>query len=78
VRFGSLRLRAILALLVLTTLVPLGIFAGWLIFRSWQQQQAIVERRGVETARAIMVAVDQEIESVRSSLAAFAMTEVLD
>ncbi len=77
-RFGSLRLRAILALLVLTTLVPLGIFAGWLIFRSWQQQQAIVERRGVETARAIMVAVDQEMESVRSSLSAFAMTEVLD
>jgi PAS domain S-box-containing protein len=78
VRLSSLRLRAILALLVLTTLVPLGIFAGWLIFRSWQQQQAIVERRSVETARAVMVAVDQEMESVRSSLQAFAVTEVLD
>ncbi len=77
-RFGSLRLRAILALLVLTTLVPLGIFAGWLIFRSWQQQQSIVERRGVETARAIMVAIDQEIESVRRSLQAFAVTAALD
>jgi PAS domain S-box-containing protein len=78
VRFGSLRLRAILALLVLTTLVPLGIFAGWVIFKSWQQQRTVVERRGVETARAIMVAVDQELESVRTSLAAFAVTDVLD
>jgi PAS domain S-box-containing protein len=78
VRFGSLRLRAILALLVLTTLVPLGIFAGWLIYRSWQQQQTLVERRGVETARAIMVAVDQELQSVRTSLNAFALTAVLD
>ena len=66
VRFGKLRLRAILALLVLTTTVPLGLFAGLVICKSWQQQRALVERRNVETARAVMVAVDQDVESVRA------------
>jgi signal transduction histidine kinase/CheY-like chemotaxis protein len=73
-----LRLRTLLTLLVLTTLVPLGLFAGLLIGRFGQQQRAIVERQNVETARAISVAVDQQVESGRSALQVLAMLEIFD
>ena len=43
--FGGMRLRTLLTLLVLTTLIPLGLFASLLIGRLWQQQRAIVERQ---------------------------------
>ncbi|MEJ0036392.1 MAG: ATP-binding protein [Gammaproteobacteria bacterium] len=76
-RFGKLRLRAILALLVLTTSVPLGLFAGILIVRSSHEQRAFVEQRNVETARAVSVAVDQHVESARAALQALAATDVL-
>jgi sensor histidine kinase regulating citrate/malate metabolism len=77
VRFGKLRLRAILALLVLTTSVPLGLFAGILIVRSSHEQRALVEQRNVETARAVSVAVDQQVESARAALQALAATDLL-
>src|SRR6185369_2841053 len=77
VRFGKLRLRAILALLVLTTSVPLGLFAGILIVRSSHEQRALVEQRNVETARAVAVAVDQHVESARAALQALAATDLL-
>ena len=75
--FGKLRLRAILALLVLTTSVPLGLFAGILIVRSSHEQRALVEQRNVETARAVSVAVDQHVESARAALQALAATDLL-
>jgi PAS domain S-box-containing protein len=78
VRFGKLRLRAVLALLVLTTTLPLGLFAGLLIARSSHEQRSIIDRRNVETARAVSVAIDQHVESVRAALQALAATEVLD
>ncbi len=78
VRFGKLRLRAILALLVLTTTLPLGLFAGTLIARYSSEARSIVERRNVETARAVSVAIDQHVESVRSALQALAATALLD
>jgi PAS domain S-box-containing protein len=77
VRFGKMRLRAILALLVLTTSLPLGLFAGLLIVRSSHEQRALVEQRNVETARAVAVAVDQHVESARAALQALAATELL-
>jgi len=77
VQFGKLRLRAILALLVLTTSVPLGLFAGILIVRSSHEQRALVEQRNVETARAVSVAVDQHVESARAALQALAATDLL-
>lgn len=76
--FGKLRLREILALLVLTITLPLSIFAGVLIFRSSHDQVAIIERRNVETARAVSVAVDQYVESVRATLLAFAAVELFN
>lgn len=75
---GRLRLRTLLALLVLTTLIPLGLFAGLLIGRFGHQQRAIVERQNVETARAISVAIDQEVESGRSALQVLAMLDIFD
>jgi signal transduction histidine kinase len=78
VHFGRLRLRTLLALLVLTTLIPLGLFAALLIGRLWQQQGATVERQGVETARAISVAIDQEVESGRSALQVLAALDLYD
>ena len=77
VRFGKLRLRVILALLVLTTSVPLGLFAGILIVRSSHEQRALVEQRNVETARAVSVAMDQHVESARAALQALAATDLL-
>jgi PAS domain S-box-containing protein len=63
-----LRLGALLALLVLATTVPLGLFAGWLVLASWEQQRAVVDRQAIDTARAISVAIDQEIESTIAAL----------
>ncbi len=77
-RFGKLRLRAILALLVLTTSVPLGVFGGLLIKRSADEQRTLVERRNVETARAVSVAVDQHVESARATLQVLAATDLLN
>lgn len=76
-RFGKLRLRAILALLVLTTSVPLVVFAGLLIVRSADEQRSLVEQRNVETARAVSVAVDQHVESARAALQTLAATDLL-
>jgi len=78
VQFGKLRLRAILALLVLTISLPLGVFAGVFIVRYANEQRALVEQRNVETARAVSVAVDQHIESARSALQVLAASELLD
>jgi PAS domain S-box-containing protein len=77
VGFGKLRLRAILALLVLIASVPLGLFAGILIVRSSHEQRALVEQRNVETARAVSVAVDQHVESARAALQTLAATDLL-
>jgi signal transduction histidine kinase len=76
--FGRLRLRTLLALLVLTTLIPLGLFSGLLIGRLWQQQRTIVERQNVETARAISLAVDQEVASGRSALQVLAALDIFE
>jgi PAS domain S-box-containing protein len=78
VRFGKLRLRAILALLVLATSVPLGLFAGLLIVQASHGQRAFIEQRNVDTARAVSVAVDQHVESARAALQALAATDLLN
>jgi signal transduction histidine kinase/CheY-like chemotaxis protein len=62
------RLRLILALLVLTTTVPLAVFAGTLIWSSWRQQQILIDEQNIELARAIRVAIDQEVERTISAL----------
>src|SRR5690242_7970426 len=73
----NFKLRGILALLVLATTLPLGLFGALLILVSWQQQRALVDRQNVDTARAISIAVDKEIESAINALNALASLDVL-
>ena len=60
------------------TIVPLGLFAGRLVFTSWQQQQDLVNGQNVERARAISVAVDQEVHSTITALNALAVLASID
>jgi signal transduction histidine kinase len=61
-------LGVVLSLLVLATTVPLGIFAAGLIRASLGQQRAIVDRQNIEIARAISVAIDQEVDRTIGAL----------
>ena len=73
-----LRLRTLLAVLVLVTTLPVAAFAGWLISRWSAQQQALIDRQNIEQARAILVAVDKEVESTIASLNVLALLEAVD
>ena len=72
------RLRTILALLVLATTVPLGLFAARLIWTSWTQQQFLVDRQNVEQARAASVAVDLQVDRAIAALRVLAALEQID
>jgi PAS domain S-box-containing protein len=61
--------RTVLALIVLAVAVPVGLFAAILIDHSWRQQGAVVDRQNVDTARAMLVAVDQEVQKTAAVLA---------
>ncbi|MEN3337003.1 MAG: hypothetical protein V7647_679 [Acidobacteriota bacterium] len=73
-----IRLRTILALLVLATTVPLGLFAARLIWTSWTQQQALIDRQNLEQARAASMAVDQEVDRTVTALHVLAALDVVD
>ena len=73
-----IHLRTILAWLVLATTVPLALFAGRLIWTSWTQQQALVDRQNVEQARAVSLSVDLEINRAMTALEVLATLEPID
>jgi hypothetical protein len=73
-----LRLRTLLGVLVLVTTIPVAAFAAWLVSRSSAQQQTLIDQQNVEQARAVLVAVDQEIESTIASLNVLAQLEPVD
>src|SRR6476661_11138270 len=73
-----LRLRTLLIVLVLVTAVPIAVFAAWLISRSSAQQEALIDRQNIEQARAVIVAVDQEIEDVIASLNVLTLLEPIE
>ncbi|MDQ3348774.1 MAG: sensor histidine kinase, partial [Acidobacteriota bacterium] len=54
-------LRTILALLVLATTLPLGLFAARLIWTSWSQQQVQVDAQNIQQARTVSEAIDDEV-----------------
>ena len=68
----------VLGLLVLTTTLPLGLFAARLIWTSWKQQQAMVDRQNIDTARAISVGVDQEVRGTIAALNVLASVDAVD
>ena len=54
-------LRTILALLVLATTLPLGLFAAHLIWTSWTQQQQLVDAQNIQQVRTLAEQVDEEV-----------------
>ena len=62
------RLRTVLTLIVLATMLPVGVFAALRLFDSWQRQREIVDRQNIETARAISIAIDKEVERTVTGL----------
>ena len=74
----QIRLGTILALLLFVTIVPLGLFSGQLVWQSWQQQQVLVNGQNVERARAISVALSQEVQSTITALYSLAKLGHID
>ena len=72
------RLRTLLIILILVTTLPVAAFAAWVISRSTVQQAALIDAQNVEQARAVLVAIDQEIEATIASLNVLALLEPVD
>jgi signal transduction histidine kinase len=73
-----LRLRTILALLVLTIAVPLALFAASLIRSSWRQQQSLVDGQNIDQATAIAVAIDLQVQRAIAALEVLATLQPID
>jgi PAS domain S-box-containing protein len=73
-----MRLRSHLVVLVLTLLVPMVVFATITIVAFGRQQQAAVREGSLETTRALMSAVDQNLERTITALTALATLRSLD
>ncbi len=74
----KIHIAVVLWLLVLATTLPFCLFAGRLIWTSWRQQQAIVDRQNIYTARAISVGVDQEVRGTIAALNVLASVDAVD
>ena len=62
------RLRTVLTLIVLATMLPVGLFASLRLLDSWQRQREIVDRQNIDTARAVSIAIDKEVERTITGL----------
>jgi signal transduction histidine kinase len=74
----AVRLRTLLVLTVLGITASFVVFGGWLLLSLWDRQREIVDRQNVEFARAVSVAVDQQVENSIASLSVLAALDVLD
>jgi PAS domain S-box-containing protein len=72
------RLGSILVFLVLVTTVPLGLFAGHLIYTSWRQQSDQFIQQNQDRARAIADAIDREVQSTIAQLNIISTLEPID
>jgi signal transduction histidine kinase len=73
-----MRLRGHLLTLVLAALVPVLLFSFVMVVIFWRQERAAVERGMRETVRALVVAIDRELESSITAMSALATTRTLD
>ena len=74
----STRLRWHLVVLIVATLVPMLIFAAFLMHREIKQQHESVDRGMRDTARALSLAVDREISSARAVLDTLEGSQYID
>src|SRR6266850_4365696 len=74
---AGMRLRSHLIALVLAMLVPMVVFAAIVVVMFGRQQRATAERGAVETARALMNAVDEALGSTVTTLEALATARSL-
>ena len=73
-----MKLRSHLVILVVAALLPVLIFAGVMIFVSAQRQRDGVDRGLLDTARALSLAVDRELETSIAALRTFALAPYFD
>lgn len=73
-----IHLRTLLGLVVLATIVPFGLFAGYVTLSSHERQRAILYGQNEDLATAVSAAVDQEVESVRTTLQVLAGLDALE
>ncbi|HWP59186.1 MAG TPA: GAF domain-containing protein [Candidatus Acidoferrales bacterium] len=77
-RTQRLKLKGYLILLVLAATLPLGVFAGVLVWRDVRVHRAAVDRGLRDTARALSIAVDREVRAARAVLETLAASNYLD
>jgi hypothetical protein len=73
-----MRLRSHLVVLVMAVLVPMILFAAMVVALFGRQQRADVERGATETARALLNAVDESLDSSVKVLQSLAASRALD
>ncbi len=75
---GGLPLRAGLVLLVVAALLPVLVFAGWMVLRMAQTQSAAIRQSGQDLTRTLAVAVDRELTAVAVALQALTSSHHLE
>ena len=73
-----MRLRSVLVILVVAVLVPMLAFTGIVMVMLGRQQRAAAERGAIETARALMNALDESLKSTMTTLDALASAPALE
>jgi PAS domain S-box-containing protein len=67
--------RTALGLLVSAIAIPLALFAAFAINRAAEEQRSLIDRQNIDVARAISMAIDQEVQQ---SIAALTVISALD
>src|SRR6185436_7732837 len=73
-----MKIRTYLLVFALAILLPMIAFSAIAVWAFDRQQRALVERTGVETARAMMNAVDRELNAALTTLATLATARSLE
>ncbi|HYH39821.1 MAG TPA: response regulator [Azospirillum sp.] len=71
---GGIPLRSGLLLLLVAALLPVLVFAGWMVARTADAQRAAVEERVRHLAQTLAVAIDRELTGMASALQVLAIT----